>query len=307
LLSNKNTLTKKTIGICLAVILLALIKANFWRLYPPDPDCVKAVSIYSALLPENEIVGLDYSSLTTTLGNFAAKKVSENPVTAALMVRLLKDSGVSSDTVIAINASGSFPGFVLASLSACNALQLKTFVIASVGASTYGANTPGNTIADMLLKDTVRKLNHTLLAVTPGGSGDRGRELDPDELERISKMLEKQGIPFVKPLNLADAISLRESLFNGAGCTLLVNIGGNHASIGEDVNLALAAGIIKPDGKKEFEEPGLVQSFLAQGKPVIQILNVKKLFASYGLDFDENGKLIGNTEKLIRFQRIDKR
>jgi len=285
----------------MAAILWAFAAGNLWRLFPPDSDCVKAVSLYAEILRGTEIIGQEYSPLTTTLGNFAVKKTSEDPLTAALMVRLLKDSRVSLNSKVAINASGSFPGFVLASLSACNALGLKPFVIASIGSSSYGANVSGNTIADILLKDDVEKLDFTLLAVTPGGSGDRGLELDGEELDRVSKMLEKRNIAFIRPVDLADAIALRESLFGG--CTLLMNIGGSHASSGQDSDLALRSGIIKPNKKNTFKGPGLIQSFLTSRRPVIQILNVRKLYAAYGLDFDQNGKILGG-EKILRKRRM---
>jgi len=297
-------INRKTAVFCFAIILWAVFAANFWRFSPRDPDCVKAVSIYEEILKKTDIIGLDYSSLTTTLGSFSSKKSSKNPVAAALMVRLLKDSGAASDSVAAINASGSFPGFVLSSLSACNAMGIKAYVIASVGASSYGANIPGNTIADMLLEDDVRRLNYVLLAVTPGGSGDRGLELDAEELERVSEMLEKHDIPFIRPANLADAIALRESMFTDAGCTLLINIGGNHASSGADTDFALMSGVLKPDKKKTYEEAGLIQYFLRTGKPVIQILNVKKLYAAYGLEFDQNGELLTGAEKIYRRGRL---
>ena len=277
-----------------------MLAANFWRFNPPDPDAVRAVALYTEILNSVNIIGHEYSSLTTTLGSYAVKKVSEDPVAAALMVRLLKDSGAVPDAVAAINASGSFPGFSLAALSACAVLGIETYVIASVGASTYGANIPGNTIADMLLTDDVRRLGFTLLAVTPGGSNDRGQELDPDELERIEALLRVQGIPFIRPAGLEEAIAVRESLFGKAGCSLLVNIGGTHASSGANTGLALLSGIITPDSKLLFDDPGLMQSFLRQGMPVIQILNVRALYSSYGLEFDQTGKITQGRDRALR-------
>jgi len=282
----------------LAIILWAAAAANFWRFLPPDPVIAQAVSLYTEILQETTIVGIDFSSLTTTLGSYAIKRSSENPVIAALMVRLFKDAGVSSGSVVAINASGSFPGFVLASLSAGVALEARIYVIASIGSSTFGANVPGNTIADMLLKDRVRELGFTWLAVTPGGSGDRGLELDVEELERIQQMLQDNGIPFLRPENLTEAIVLRESLFNSAGSTLLVNIGGGHASIGNDEELALMSGLLQPEPGKVFQEAGLVQHFLMAGKPVIQILNVNRLYESFGLSIDQSGNIIGASNLL---------
>jgi len=297
-------INKKNTAICLAIILWAVLVANLWRFLPPDPDSVRAVSLYTEILKETTIVGVGFSSLTTTLGSYAIKRSSENPLIAALMVSLLKDAGVSSDTVVAVNASGSFPGFLLAALSATSALEIETYVIASIGSSTYGANIPGNTIADMLMKDSVRSLGFTLLAVTPGGSGDRGWELDEEELERVSQMLENSGIPFIRPNNLAEAIALRGYLFSGTGSALLVNIGGGHAAIGNDAELALMSGILKPEPDKVFQEAGLVQDFLAAGIPVIQILNINRLYESSGLVFDQSGNLLADGGILYRQKQL---
>lgn len=287
---------KKITVICLAIILLALFTANFWRFAPADPHSVRAVALYTEILEFTSIVGVDFSCLTTTLGSYAAKRVSEDPAIAALMVRMLKDAGITAGSVAAINASGSFPGFILATLAACAALGLETYVIASIGSSTYGANVPGNTIADMLLIDQVRHLGHTLLAVTPGGTNDRGWVLDPDELKRVQTILEKQDIPFIRPLDLNDAITVRESFFFSKNPDILINIGGNHASSGDNLDLALMAGLIEP---AEFYDKGLIQSFLRRGIPVLQILNIRQLLAAYDLDFDETGRLLGNTDRLL--------
>jgi poly-gamma-glutamate system protein len=295
---------KKIVIICLAVILWAVLAANMWRLLPPDPDKVRAVSLYTEILEDTVIVGLYWSELTTTLGNYAVKRSSENPIAAALMVRLLKDAGVTSDSVVAINASGSFPGFVLAALAACAALDVPTYVIASIGSSTFGANIPGNTIADMLLKDRVRSLGFTLLAITPGGGNDRGLALDEEELERIAQMAEHEGIPFIVPLNLSDAINLRETMFHEAGSTVLMNIGGGHASMGSNHDLALLAGVLNPAEYTTFEEAGLVQHFLMAGIPVIQVLNVNRLYGYYGLELDQTGLILSGTDRLLRHRQL---
>lgn len=301
-----RSISKKTVIICLGIILCAILAGNLWRLSPPDPYSTRAILLYKEILQNTAIVGVDFSCLTTTLGSFAAKKVSADPFTAAIMVRLLRDAEVTGDSVVAINASGSFPGFVLAALAACAALGIDAYVIASIGSSTFGANVPGNTIADMLLKDEVRNLGHTLLAITPGGSHDRGEELDPQELQRISQMLEQQNIPFIRSLDVIDAITMREYLFSRREASLLINIGGGHASNGGNVDLALMSGIIQPD-RHSFDGYGIIQSFLQKGIPVIQILNIRQLYAGYGLDFDEAGTLIGNRQRLLRNHRINQR
>ena len=297
---NRVSLNRKMVIVCLVIILIAIVAANLWRLNPQDRDAMRAVSIYTEILKETRIIGENYTEeLTTTLGYYPAKMVSEDPIAAALMVRLLKEAGVTKNSVIAINASGSFPGFTLAALAACAALDLETYIIASIGSSTYGANIPGNTIADMLLQENVRSLGHTLLAITPGGGRDMGLNLDENELRRIAEMVQREGIPYIVPDGTLDAIAIRESMFIDKGSTLLMNVGGNHASTGGNLELNLMAGIIWPDEVNSFDDPGLIQSFLNRKIPVIQVLNVRLLYSSYGLEFDQEGRILGNSQLLL--------
>jgi len=301
----KKIKIKKLHVFCFVVIILAITAANIRRFFPDDPHAYLAAEIYKGLLEDIEIVGMNFTSLTTTLGSYPVKKVSEDPAIAALMVRLLKDAGISagSDSVVAINASGSFPGFTLAALSACAAMEIRTYVIASIGSSTYGANVPGNTIADMLLNENVKDLGHTLLAISPGGSSDRGRELDEEELDRIEEMLGIHGITFFRPQSLIDAIDFRISIFSDAGSSLLINIGGNHASSGANNDLDLLAGVLLPENFSSFNDHGLIQNFLGRNLPAIQILNIRLLLASFGLSYDQAGNILGNTDNLFRERR----
>ena len=286
---------KKLFIISIITISLAVLLTNLWRFMPRSGNAERAVALYTEILKDTIIIGEDFNSLTTTLGYYPAKKVSENPLIAALMLRLLIDAGITNDTVVAINASGSFPGYTLAMLSACSILGAETYVIASIGSSSYGANIFGNTIADILLQDNVRHLGHTLLAITPGGTNDMGRSLDEDEIERIRILLIENNIPFMRPLNLEDAIDLRISLFSDFGSNILVNIGGSHASTASNLDLDLMAGVITQEQTGTFNDYGLVQHFINSDLPVIQILNLRLLFANYGLSFDEHGNIIGNT------------
>jgi len=43
---------------------------------------------------------------------------------------------------------------------------------------------------------------------------------------------------------------------------------------------------------------------LAAGKPVIQILNVNRLYESYGLVFDQSGNLLAGGDRLLRHTRL---
>jgi len=126
-----------------------------------------------------------------------------------------------------------------------------------------------------------------IAAVTPGGSDDRGSDLESGALERALARAAARGIPLMRPVNLADSVSSRMRLFRSSGePDLLLTIGGNYASTGAEAGLALLSGVIKPSQAIKTGSTGLVQEFLREGKPVVQVLNIEGLFARYGMPFD---------------------
>ena len=58
----------------------------------------------------------------------------------ALLVQMLTEAGVKSGDTIGAGFSGSFPTLNLAVLAAGEAMNVKVIYIASMGASTFGAN-----------------------------------------------------------------------------------------------------------------------------------------------------------------------
>ena len=99
---------------------------------------------------ETGLIGHEFTMITTSIGNLEAKRTSTNPSFAALLVRLFHEAGLEPGASVAIGASGSFPGLIVATLAACEAMDLKPLLFYSVGASMYGANIPEFTFIDML-------------------------------------------------------------------------------------------------------------------------------------------------------------
>ncbi|MDR3138488.1 MAG: poly-gamma-glutamate system protein [Treponema sp.] len=301
---------KKPIILCFALIAWTVVVYNYWRFLPADEDCLRAMALYEEMQRNinKPLIGEEYTPMTTTLGSLEAKKSSLDPIAAALIVKLLKEAQVTAGMPVAINGSGSFPGFILAGLCACSALRLNAFVIASAGSSSYGANVKGATIADILLDKAVSAATdsggaYRLLALTPGGSEDRGAGLDAAELKRLAAVLAQNNIPFFRPRNITEAINFRTALFEENNCGLLINIGGNHAAAGDETQMGLLYGLIKPDDAKKYNGDGLMQRYLFSGKQVIQLLNTKKLYAAYKLRFDKEGALISGDARLLRYRK----
>jgi len=304
---------KRTFWIlCTALIIWYLAAAESWRLFPPDPTALEAATVQKKAIAavrterlarnipidletdrnDTGLIGDDYTGLTSTLGNLAAKRSAATPEAAALLVCLLREAGVSKGSLVAVNASGSFPGFVLAAIAACGALQANAVIIVSLGASTWGANRFDFTIVDMILAAIENGAfppgyPASIAAISPGGADDRGLDLEYDLLEGALARMAKYGLNIIRPTSLADSIASRMVVYSKAGKPdVLLTIGGNYASTGVDSGMALLSGVITPSCVRNANSIGLVQEFLRAGKPVIQILNIEELFFHYGVLFD---------------------
>ena len=93
-------------------------------------------------LHQTGMIGLPYTGITTTQGALEAKRTTAWPDMAALCVRMLYEAGVRPGDTVGAGFSGSFPGMDLAVVTACESMGVRLVCIASVGASTYGANNP---------------------------------------------------------------------------------------------------------------------------------------------------------------------
>ena len=90
----------------------------------------KGIPLDAGLDPNGTgIVGDEFSPLTTSLGDAAAKRTAANPAFAGVVAGYYQRAGLGPGDVVAIGGSGSFPAFVLASLCAARALDLKPVLI----------------------------------------------------------------------------------------------------------------------------------------------------------------------------------
>lgn len=252
------------------------------------------------------LIGERYTPLTSTLGSLPAKRSGTTPDAAALLVRLIRDA-IDVDTVreggmvVAVNCSGSFPGFCVAALAACSALEIDAVATLSIGSSSWGANRPDFTLADIVAAASQgsaerageRLPSDGVVLVTPGGADDRGTDLDTGTLHRALRRAEKNGYEVYVPEDLDDGITRREELYDAAGeVALLVTIGGNAVATGADAEVATWYGILTPDDPgratviADGKRDGLVLRYLRRDVPVVQILNVERLFSDWGLEYD---------------------
>ncbi len=255
----------------------------------------RGLAIDRAIDPnETGIIGDEFSPLTTSLGDVEAKRTTTNPAFAALLVKYFREAGLSRGDVVAVGASGSFPSFLLATLSASRILDLDPVVIYSVGASMYGANLPGFTFVDML--DGLRAtglLPYRLTAVSPGGYRDEGKGVLFDEGgTTLIDETRRSGLPIIDAPSLSDSIRARLRVYDqarpGRPVRCFVNIGGAAASFGNTpASLTFPNGLVRrlaevpPDPTR-----GLVFEFASRGVPVIHLLFVRGLARDNQLPYD---------------------
>ena len=274
-------------------------------------DAVKELKFQAGLgLTEEDLhgtglMGAGYTLITTTLGDPAAKRTTCNPDMAALAAELLDQAGVRPGDTVGAGFSGSFPAMNLAVLAACQALDVKCVYIASVGASTYGANQPELTFPDMVCRlHQAGMLDRMPSLVTPGGDYDCGAEMDPELREQVLSRIRSYGVEIMEERDFQANLSARMELYEAEGpIRCFVGVGGNISTLGlEDEDIP--CGVIPPGTIRNIsDKSGLLQRYNARGLPVIHLLNIKRLVADYGLTFDPE-QLLPPGESAIYFETV---
>ena len=109
------------------------------------------------------LIGVEFSPLTTSQGHLPDKQAAARPAMADVVAEYLRRAGVEEGDWVAVNASASFPGFILASLCAVESMKANAQIAFSYGASMYGGTDPEFTFPVML-----DLLNHPSAALALG-------------------------------------------------------------------------------------------------------------------------------------------
>jgi poly-gamma-glutamate system protein len=238
-------------------------------------------------------LGRQLTSITTTLGSLEAKQLSTDPRWASALVVRLYQAGLRRDDVVAAGLSGSFPSLNLSVMAACQSLAVQLVAVSSVTASAYGANQPGFTwpeIERRLVKGGI--MAPATVAVSVGGAGDRGLDLDPEgraQAERIATAIASEaGIPKLSPLDFEAAIAERMRTYQraarGRPIRLYVNVGGTEPSLGRSAAVLRLRNGFLPGVPFDFSpQRGLMARFAERGVPVLTLLNVRDLAARWGI------------------------
>ncbi len=237
------------------------------------------------------LLGEDYHSYTTSLGDPAAKRTSTDPDMAALMVRYFHQLHLKPGDRIGLAFSGSFPGLNLATLAASEQMQLNPVICSSFGASTFGANQPELSFPELLhrlVEDGLLSKDSDL--VTLGGDADVLKDKEEEQIRFVVERYQSLGLPLYQEPDEQKNVAYKGRFFQKDGpIRAFVAVGGNMTFFGRNAGtLANHQGILYPGTIRNVygSKDGLLGYFLHQNIPVIHMLNLKKIVADAGLPFD---------------------
>ncbi len=235
------------------------------------------------------LIGQQYTQITTEPGDIEAKWTALNPNMAAAVIEYFRRAGLKSGDMVAAGMSGSLTGMNLAFYAACETMGIVPIVITSVGASSWGANDPFFTWLDMerILREK-GLLHHISQAASYGGGNDLGRSLSPDGRSLIYSAIKRNGIWLIRQPTLEESIQRRMDHYleqtEGRDYSLYVNVGGGVASIGHSRNSDLIGhglNLTLPD--YNYPKRGVIHEFSDMGIPVLHLGNIAQIAEEFGL------------------------
>lgn len=232
------------------------------------------------------LIGPELTPLMTTLGHLDAKRTTTDPTMASLVVYLLERAGVKSGDTIAVGSSASFPGLLIATVAASEAMGVHPIVAISLGASTYGATRPNFNLLDiyaLLLRKGV--VETPLAAVSMGGDEDVGSGFDEDTKAEILEQIAAAGVHLITEPNLRSNVAERMRIYGRVSA--FVNTGGSYANLGtSQLALRLEPGLNTGVELPPEEQRGVLFEMVSRDIPVIHLLFIRGLVRRYGTTWD---------------------
>jgi poly-gamma-glutamate system protein len=240
------------------------------------------------------MIGLEWSGVTTTLGELSSKRTACNPAWAIQYKRWFNELDLKPGDPIAIYSSASFPALLLNALAAAEEMQLQPLLIVSLGASTWGANHPDNLWpaqgAELRRGGFIRKKADYY---TLGAGSELARGLSPEGVMLLRQAAKNADVELLMADGLEDMVSLKSKLLDDYQARVFISIGGSQANLGasEDV-LKLQTGLV-PASEVAIAGNGVIGFAMQKGIPVIHMLNIKSISDRVGIPYDSKPRKMG--------------
>jgi len=243
------------------------------------------------------MIGSEYTAITTTLGDLAAKRTTTNPDFAAALVRVIATLDLPRGMPVVIIVSGSFVGGNVAAITAAEALGLRPVVIASLSASMWGATDLEFNWLDIAAVLRARGVIHARIAAAVlGGDGAVGGGIDAAGVAALRASAARDEVPLIEARPLAALIDallgrVNASIADAAGGETrpgaVINVGGALIGLGSCREASeLPPGLATRLPSCTVGTPGLAMRLAQAGVPLLHVLNIRRLAVELGLPFD---------------------
>jgi len=232
------------------------------------------------------LIGLEWSPLSTTLGDLPAKRTVCDPRWSIVVSRWLDRLNIRRGDSVVLLSSSSFPGMILNVLTALESHGADTCMILSLGSSTWGANDPTMPWPVISSHLRARGMLHTKQKyITLGGNGETGGGLSEEGISLMREIAYTNATPLIVKKNLQEMIEWKMQIINGLKPKVVINIGGGHSAMGsDDAVTGFEPGLHISADKTAGN--GVMGRSLAAGYPVIHILNIRELCAANAVPYD---------------------
>jgi poly-gamma-glutamate system protein len=284
------------------LVLLACVLAGLWLLsrratLTPDEaalrDRVRSAEAALSIMRSAEnaadprrlgVIGVEWSPISTTIGNPAAKRTAADPLWSVVLLREMRRMGLRSGDRVAILASGSFPGFVLNALMAAESLGCHVLFAASLGASQWGANDPACPwpLMEMFFRRS-RFIRTPASWYTLGGDGETGGGIGDEGRIILMRAAAAAGVPVIAEGGYGEVLAEKIRRLEAFSPRLLITIGGSSTFFGAGNEHAgngfLESGVPVRDGS-------VVGWAMSRRIPVFHAIDFRSLSERFGVPFD---------------------
>ncbi len=283
-------------------------------IYPIDRDIDPA---------NTGMIGKMMTNVTTIAGHLPSKQTTTNPNFAAVVVEMLRQAGVKEGDKVAVGCSGSFPALNTSVYAALETLGAAPVIIASAGASQFGANFPELLWIDMEKELQAKKLiSFRAVACSIGGYEDLGVGMDDAAKKLIIKAIkDRNGLQLLQPQSTSteynqqgfqEAIDKRMAIYeaNAEGRTYkaYINVGGGTISVGRSVGKKLFnPGLNLRARQAALQVDSVMSRFMREGVPVLHLVQVDELANAYGLPLAPTEPRISEGKVILEGTVFEKR
>ncbi len=235
------------------------------------------------------MIGEYLTPTTSVTGHLESKQTSVNPNFAAAIVDMLQKAGVKQGDRVAVGCSGSFPTLNLCACCALETMGVKPIIVASTGASQFGANRPDLLWIDMehLLFEKGLISFHSV-AASLGGYEDQAVGMTEEGRELLRRGIERNHLPMIQDEEFTASIDTRMKIYQdhaeGKPIKAYINIGGGTVSVGRSVGKKLyEPGLNLTATPEAMQIDSVMTRFARQQTPLIHLVEVLQIAKAYHL------------------------